>query len=432
MNYLHRLLKDEVVRWLDRREILAIKGPRQSGKTTLLKMLQEYLTIEKKVPPQQVIYLTFEDREVLEKFSRNPKEYTRSFLLGHESEHFYFLIDEFQYLKESGQKLKLLYDLYENVKFIITGSSSLELTDATAKYLVGRIFSFHLFQFSFKESLETKPQNEFSFYQERSHWVAKWISTGEEIPKTDGLFEDTFQKYFEEFVLWGGYPEVIKTQRAEEKRMILKNIYDTYITKDIIGLLQLKDVSTYTTVVSLLANRMGSLMNYDDLISDSKSYFKQIKQYLSILEQTFILKLISPYFSNKTTELKKNPKLYFLDPGLRNYIINNFNEFSIRADVGNLVENFVLTQLLHKEVSSIRYWRTTGNAEVDFLIPLQAEQLLPIEVKYSTFEKCEIPRGFKNFCLSYSPPRALILTKGFWGKDSLGKTRVYFVPVWYI
>jgi predicted AAA+ superfamily ATPase len=142
MKYYERILLEKVKKWIDRKEIIAIKGCRQSGKTTLLEMLKDWL-IKKGVKEENIVYLTFEDREILEKFSLNPKDFVKRFITSEEK--YYFLIDEAHYCKDIGQKLKLLYDTYKNIKFVITGSSSLEITSETAKFLVGRMFSFELF-----------------------------------------------------------------------------------------------------------------------------------------------------------------------------------------------------------------------------------------------------------------------------------------------
>ena len=110
MEYLLRNLTRQLEKWLDRREIIAIKGPRQAGKTTILKILKEYLISQRKVSPKDIIYITFEDRDILEAFSKDPKVYVSSYLPKGLDKKIYFLIDEFQYLEEGGQKLKLLYD----------------------------------------------------------------------------------------------------------------------------------------------------------------------------------------------------------------------------------------------------------------------------------------------------------------------------------
>lgn len=430
MDYFNRDLTQKLEKWLGRRELFAIKGPRQGGKTTILKILKEYLIEEKRVPPANIIYITLEDRDILDVFSKDPKEYIRSYLLKSSDEMIYFLIDEFQYLKDGGQKIKLLYDIFEGVKFIITGSSSLEISEHTAKYLVGRMFSFNLYQFSFSEFLATKPQNFQNVYHESHARIIDFIENGHEITVKEDIWAKDFNRFFEEFVIFGGYPEIIKTQDIETKKVILKNIYDTYITRDIVELLKIKDISTFRTVVNLLANQIGNLLNYHTITSDSRSYFRQLKQYMSILEETYILRLIKPYFRNKTTELKKNPKVYYVDTGLRNYVINNFNKLDIRADTGALVENVVLFSLFLREEWSIKYWRTLGQAEVDFIIGV-ADELVPIEVKYSRLKYPEISRSLKNFILAYHPKRALVFTKGFCGKTKIGETQVIFTPVWY-
>jgi len=430
LEYLKRTLTEELEKWMERKEIIAIKGPRQAGKTTLLKILKEYLITQKNISPSSIIYITFEDRDILDAFSKDPKEFIGSYLAKEPDSKFYFLIDEFQYLEDGGQKLKLLYDTYENVKFIITGSSSLEITEHTAKYLVGRVFSFYLYQFSFLEYLQTKPKNMQNVYEEASKRINDFLDRGKSLGVKEDIFVKDFSHSFEDFIIFGGYPEVIKAKDFETKRIILKNIYDTYITKDIVGLLRIKDVSGFRTVVSLLANQIGNLLNLQTLASDSGSYFRQLKQYLSILEETFIIRNLKPHFKNRTTELKKNPKVYFIDTGLRNWTINNFNKLEIRADVGNLVENVVLSSLYEKGNEEIRYWRTLGQAEVDFILK-HPDKIIPVEVKYSPLKSPEINRSLKNFINIYKPLRILVLTKGFWGKAKVDDTEIAFVPVWY-
>ncbi len=429
--YFPRYLLADLKKWIDRREIYAIKGPRQSGKTTLLKILQDYLIQEKKVNPENIIFLTLEDREILDKFSRSSKEFIRTLIMNKQNERFYFLIDEFQYLVEGGQKLKLLYDLFENIKFIITGSSSLELAGKTGKFLVGRMFSFYLYQLSFEEFIGLKSKQLDNVYQERAKLVRNFITAGKDFRVEEDIFGDDFKKYFEEYALFGGYPEVAKTEDIETKRIILKNLYDTYITRDIMELLKITDITKFRTILGLLANQTGSLISYNSLTADSQTYFKQIKHYLSILEETFIISLLRPFFTNKTTELKKNPKIYFIDTGFRNHILNNFNELSLRPDGGGIVENAVFTQLKISQPDNLKYWRTLAKAEVDFIVEI-GNKVIPIEVKYSYLKVAKVSRGFRNFLLQYRPKRALVLTKGFWGELKIESSLLKFIPVWYL
>lgn len=427
-----RRLMEPLKKWIDRREIYAIKGPRQSGKTTLLKMLQQYLINEKKISPENIIFLTFEDREILEKFSSNPKDYVKSFIGQRKNERFYFFLDEFHYLADGGQKLKLLYDLYENIKFIITGSSSLELTGKTAKFLVGRMFSFYLFQLSFAEFIGVKSSQLSNVYLERAEMLKEFKSTGRNFRLEKDIFRSDFEKYFEEYAVFGGYPEVIKTDDFQTKRTILKNIYETYVTRDIIELLRLNNITKFRTLVRLLAARISSLINYNNLCSDSGTYYKELKHYLSVLEETYIISLLRPFYTNKATELRKNPKVYFIDSGLRNYALDNFNKIEFRTDAGNLVENTAYIQLrINFPESSIKYWRTLAKAEVDFILEEEGE-IVPIEVKYANMPEPKISRGFRNFILQYKPERALVLTKGFCADLKINSSLIKFIPVWYI
>jgi predicted AAA+ superfamily ATPase len=431
-NYFPRTLLDELKKWIKRREILAIKGPRQSGKTTLLLMLKEYLIQKEKINPKNIVFLTFEDRDALEKFSKSPKDYVESYIGKRKNERFYFFIDEFHYLEDGGQKLKFLYDIFDNIKFIITGSSSLELTGKTGKFLVGRMFSFYLYQFSFEEFIKAKSEQLANVYEDRKNKLRDFILNGKNFKLSEDIFKEDFKKFFEEYAIYGGYPEVIKAEDIETKKMILKNIFETYITKDIVELLRIDNTFKFKTLVTLLANQIGNLINYNSLSNDAQSYFREIKHHLSILEETFVIFLLHPYFVNKITELKKNPKVYFVDVGLRNKAVNNFNELNIRNDVGQIIENVCLSQLKMRYPDfSVKYWRTISKAEVDFILELDKE-IIPIEVKYSYLDEPKIPRSLGSFIDEYKPKKVLVLTKEFVGEVKISSSIIKFIPVWYL
>ncbi|MDO9575971.1 MAG: ATP-binding protein [bacterium] len=433
-DFFHRDLLDTLKKWIDRREIYAIKGPRQSGKTTLLEMLREWLIEERGVDPEAIVFLTFEDRDIVDSFSSNPKEFVKSYTAKKKGKRCYFFIDEFHYLKDGGRILKLLYDLFRDVKFVITGSSSLELTGETAKYLVGRVFFFYLWQLSFKEFIQVKAPELLAYYEEKSDFLRRFIQNGVDFsPEGKDIFLKDFSRYFEEYANWGGYPEVVKSNDRETKSIILKNIYETYVTKDIIELLKITDAETFRKIVSLLANQTGNILSFTSLIQDTGTYFKEMKNKVSILEETYIIKLIQPFYTNRTTELKKSPKVYFIDTGLRNSILHNFSEIYLRPDRGALVENAVLSILrtgYAEEDVLVRYWRTLSKAEVDFVLRFR-DSVIPIEVKYSHAVP-KISRSFRSFLSSYNPERAVILTRDLWGKERVNNTFVKFVPLWYI
>lgn len=430
MKYFPRTLLDSLMKWIDRPEIFAITGPRQSGKITLLKMLKDFLIVQKGVDPENIKFLNFEDRDLMEKFASSPKEFIETLLGENRQKRWYIFIDEFQYLPEGGQKLKLLYDTYENIKFAITGSSSLELNWHTAKFLVGRVFLFNLYQLSFAEFINTKSRQLFNAYNKKREQLQNFLQEGKELKIEPDIFKQDFLHLFDEYAAFGGYPEVVKANDKETKKEILKNIYQSYINRDIIELLKITDNEKLRKMMILLASQIGNVVNYNSLATDTTTYFKQIKHYLSILEETYIISRVRPYFANQVTELKKNPKVYFVDWGLRNSLINNFNSLAIRTDAGSLVENVVFRQLTLQQAENAKYWRTTGGAEVDFILEIK-NRIIPVEVKYVSFKEPKLSRGYRSFINQYRPERAIVLTKGLWGKLTVNGTKVRFIPVWY-
>jgi len=427
MEYFERELLEELKKWMPRREIFAIKGPRQSGKTTLLEMLKDVLVEE--VGEENIIFLTFEDLEVREKFEADPKEFITSFIF--DAERYYFLLDEFHYVKDGGQRLKLLYDTVRNAKIVITGSSSLELRGKTAAYLAGRMFSFELLPFNFYEFLNTRDKRFARIYKERNSLVKKLLN-GTDLSLKEDIFAGDLLKFLNEFINYGGYPEVIKAGREEEKLMVLKNIVHTYIDKDIVNFLNITDALKFKRVLTLLASVCGNILRYEAICRNSNTYYKELVRILDILQQTYVIDLIRPYHRNLVTELRKNPKVYFTDPGLRNYLINNFSELDVRVDKGALAENFVFNRLksIVSDKGIIHFWRTTAKAEVDFVVELP-DRVIPVEVKFESFTREKIPKGLLSFIKTYSPAVAVVATKNFSGEKMVDKTKVKFIPIVY-
>jgi predicted AAA+ superfamily ATPase len=412
-------------KWINRKEAYAIKGPRQSGKTTILKLLQDSLSDKK------VVFLDFEDPDVLEAFEANPKEYIRSYITT--SDKHYFFMDEYHYVKDCGKKLKLLYDTFENTKFIITGSSSLELCGAMAKFLVGRVFFFELFPFNFHEFLTAKNARLTGVYREKNKQIKDFLFNGA-TPSTEtgDIFHSEFTPLLHEFITFGGYPAVITAEDSDTKKTILKNIYDTYISKDIIQFPKIGNSSKYRCIVRALAALTGKLLNYNELSNTCQSYYKETKETISMLQETYIIKLIQPFHTNPITELKKNPKVYFHDLGLRNDILSNFNPIENRTDTGALIENHILLCL--RSIfpdKNLNYWRTIAKAEVDFVIQLDDEPT-PVEAKYQTFQKPKISRSLRSFIKTYKPQKAMVVTKNYWNQEKIDGTTVIFVPAYYI
>ncbi len=413
--YKTRKLEKTILKYLSKREILAIIGPRQSGKTTLLQKIQSELP--------NSIFISFEDRDDLELFETDPKGFAEKYF-GYR----YIFIDEFQYSKSGGKNLKLLYDLYPKNKVILSGSSAIDLTINTIKYLVGRIFVFNLYNLNFEEYLTFTDNPLLKVYQEyKKGFNLKNVKIN--LPKVSPTLNKQFSTVFEEFVIWGGYPRVVLSKSKEEKTLVLKNIYNTYFLRDIRDSLGLIDDFKLSALIRAISLQIGQLVEYNDLGQVSGYDYITLKKYLNVLEKTFIAKPIKPYFTNKRTELVKNPKLYFFDTGLRNFIVNDFRKLNERTDSGFLLENFLENQLQKSEIET-KYWRTKSQAEVDFILKVKS-QLVPLECKLS-LKKPQVTRSFASYISEYRPVIGIITCNMVPETINRDSSKIYFIPPWLI
>lgn len=400
--YVPRDLEVVLKKYLDVPHIVAVVGPRRSGKTTLLLHLKENL-------PNSA-FLSFEDENLLTLFENDIKSFARLYIKPYQN----IILDEFQYAKKGGKNLKYLFDFYPGKKIIISGSSSIELTIKAAKYLVGRVLSFPLYPFSFKEFLRANnPQLE-------------EVVAAEKKPSSDLVKQ--VEPYLNEYLIYGGYPEVVLVEDFSVKQTLLQNIYQLYFLKDVAKLAQLVEDWKLKTLVKILAANVGGMVNYTQLAAEANIDFKTLKSYLNFLEKTFIILPISPFFTNKTKEITKNPKVYFWDLGLRNALINYFEPALLRRDMGFLFENFVAIYLASsKQKANLRFWRTKAKAEVDFVVTGK-ETTMPIEVK-SSLNQAKLSRSLRSFLLRYEPEEAFIANLNVFGQKKLENTKVHFVPV---
>lgn len=401
--YIPRILEGKLRKFLSAPEVIVILGARQVGKTTLMNRLYEGL-------PGPKTFLDFEDPELVALFEEDIKAFAQLYVKDKR----YLFIDEFQHTKQGGKLLKYLYDHF-NTKFIISGSSSLDLT-VSAAYLVGRIFVFELFPFSFAEFLSYKSPELLPLLKER---------IAHDTPISASLHR-RFLPYFEEFSIWGGYPRVAIAQNEEEKAEVLKNIFITYLLKDIRGFFRLASESGLQKLVKALALQIGSLIQYSELSQVSGLRYASLKEHLSILEETYIIKLVRPFFTNKRLEITKNPKVYFVDTGLRNYLSQDFRGWSHRTDMGHLIENVIATELMKREIP-LNFWRTKSKGEVDFIVPTR-DHVIPLEVKSGVVKS--VGKSFLSFIEKYQPVKGYILHAGLLQERIVNGIKVQFVPLY--
>lgn len=423
--YFERDLFYEIIKYLNKKEIIAIIGPRQSGKTTLLQIIYKNLPKNKRK-----FFLTFEKRAYLEIFNNDIENFKKLYIDPYD----YIFIDEYQYANNAGKNLKYLFDT-SKTKIIISGSSSLEIKEL-GKYLVGRVFPFYLYPLNFSEFLKVKDKKLYEIIFPVRQIIEK-ILRNKTLPlrikssiKSESLTK-RLKDLFYQYLIFGGFPRVVKTQTLEEKKLVLESIAENYLLKEIRTLLKLATENELLTLAKFLSLQTGNLISYNELSNNTNLNFHSLKKHLKILEETFVIKQIRPFFKNKRVELVKNPKSYFLDLGFRNKIINNFSEIENRPDLGSLVENFVFNALNQKKyINQINFWRTKSQAEVDFVYETEGE-IIPIEAKFSPVVKKAIGKSLFSFIKKYQPKKAIITTSNEFGIRRLEKTIIYFIPVYY-
>jgi predicted AAA+ superfamily ATPase len=236
------------------------------------------------------------------------------------------------------------------------------------------------------------------------------------------------KKRFQESLTGGGYPRVVLEENREKKIDELSEIYNSYLRKDVKDFGAVENIEAFNKLVSLLAFQIGQLVNLEELTLNLRLSRKTVERYVFLLENTFAVRFIKPYFSNKRKELSKMPKVYFEDTGLRNIVVKNFQSLSMRADSGSLFKNAVWGSLEKslKILEEIKFWRTQAGAEVDLII--EGKQPLPVEIKYRSFKQPRITLGLKNFIRNYTPSEARVVTRDFSGKINFEGTEVNFLP----
>ena len=392
--YYKRDLEVTIDRYLGTPEIIAVFGPRQVGKTTLLKRIHE------KMPNS--VFLTFEDIETKLLFEEDIKSFISLYVEPYDA----VFIDEFQYAGMGGKHLKFIYDTTQK-KIFISGSSAMELSVNAIKYLSGRIFVFNLYSFSFGEFLLARDPALYALYEQADETLSEIVS-------------QKIYGYFDEYILYGGYPRVILSKTVEEKIEVLKNLLSIYLLRDIKEVANITDEARMYKLLKALSLQIANIITYSDLASLIDTSAPKLKEYLSVFENVFLTKTITPFFTNKRLELVKNPEIFFFDMGLRNVIIRNFNPLEDRVDKGDMLENFVFRELIDAEV---KYYRTKNGAEVDFIV----EEKIPVEVK-SHITDMKISRSYHHFLETYKPAKGYVLNFNQRGKKVFRDTEIFFLP----
>lgn len=410
---IERAITKELVKWLDEPEILILAGARQVGKTSILYQLIDWLLRSGRAEPAGIYYFNL-DLAGISEFLEDQGRLLR-FLDVEKRRNIFVFIDEVQRLPNPGIFIKALQDLRLQLKFILTGSSSLDIRTKSHEALTGRKQVFHIEALSFSEYVKTVPA----------------LSSLPDLNLRNyhpylAALNDTLYDYG----LYGGYPATILTADPEKKVLRINEIFSSYLEKDIAGFLKVENITAFRKLATLLAGQQGGLVNIQELTSTLGIHRETITRYIHYLEETFVIKRLTPFFVNPRSELSKMPKIYFADAGLRNLAMGNFSDLHTRSDTGQIMEGIVASHVFRKYPLSqrINYWRTKAGAEVDFIIsgvkPIQS-----IEVKAGILKQLTISRGYRSFLAKYSPQKAILLNRNIWSEAEIGGQLVEAIPI---
>jgi len=392
----------EILPFLDRRQIIILKGLRRTGKTTLLYQIIHYLLKEKKVSPYRIMYFSF-DEEVAD-FDELIQTYQREILKEdflHSKHSYYLFLDEIQKYKGWPEKLKILYDLHSNLKICVSGSAALTLVRNVKESLAGRCFEFEITPLGFSEYLKFRGIS----YQR----------------KRIDIFKEELLKEFELFLINSGYIEMINEEDPEiVRRYFRESILERVIYRDIPEQFTIREPALNFRILTILASQPGMLVEYKNLANDLGRNQRTIANYFEYLKWSFLVRELYFFSSNLLTSEKKRKKCYLAYPA---FGIALAGEMS-REFKSKLVENLFVSLLKAKF-----FYRSTTNEEVDIIIPEQ-NSFLPVEIKYrGRIQKRDLA-GLKSFMTRYNSKRGYLISYDFEKELSFPWGKISILPAW--
>jgi uncharacterized protein len=357
MDYLVRDLSDHIIRKLQPNKVVIVFGARRVGKTVLVKEVLDKIK-------EPVLTLNGEDINVHDKLAIRSVENYKQILGSYKL----LYIDEAQKIPDIGLKLKLMIDEIEDLKIIISGSSSFDIHKDAGEPLTGRKYSFKLFALS--ESEYNQVENN--------------------IEKIDKVRER---------LVFGNYPELLHLPDREDKIDYLNEMVSSYLLKDILVYENIKNSQKIFNLLRLIAFQIGGEVSLQELGKQLGISKNTVEKYLDLLSKVFILHKVEGFSRNLRKEITKNSRWYFLDNGIRNAVIANFNPIESRNDIGILWENYMISERLkyqeYKRLSSNNYfWRTYEQQEIDW-VEERDGTLFGYEFKWKE-SKVKIPTQWKN------------------------------------
>ncbi len=358
MLYLGRIIKPLILEYLLPNKVLVLLGPRRVGKTVLINQILEEIT-------EPYLLLNGEDLSTRELFSRRSVENFRQLLDGK----LFLIIDEAQKIVDIGNSLKLMVDEIRDIRILVTGSSAFDVENYTGEPLTGRKYTFNLYALAEQEYDQIHPI----------------------LIRKDKLRER---------LVFGNYPELLQLETKAKKNRYLNDLVTSYLLKDILAFENIKNSDKIISLLRLLAFQVGKMVSTSELGSQLGMSGNTVIKYLDLLSKVFIIHRIGGFSRNLRKEIAKSNKWYFYDNGIRNILIANLNQIELRNDIGELWENYIISERIKYQqytgmLVNNYFWRTYDRQEIDW-IEDRGGKLYGYEFKWNPKKKVRIPKGWES------------------------------------
>ena len=395
-----RFLFNDIVKEIESKQIISLIGLRRTGKTTILKQVIDHLIKSKKVKREYILFYSFDEEQP--KIEEIITEYETK--LGKElldiKDKIYIFLDEIQKLKNWQNQVKYYYDNYQNIKFFVSGSSSLFIKKHTQESLAGRIYEFVLNPLSFEEFLIFKNK--------------------EQMLKKKNLFEDTLKK---EFLSYQKRQFIEIANKSEERvAKYIKTMIEKIVYQDIPKIFPIENEELLMRILKIIASNPGMLSDYGSLSKELGISRVTLSNYFFYLNESFLIKKLYNFSRNMLTSEKKMKKFYLTTTSFFPFLNNEIDE-------SKLIENLIVAF-----VDAKFFWRTPQKYEVDVILK-EKSKIIPIEVKYKEYISKKDTKNLLRFCEKFNVEEAVMITQSKSNEEifklkSGAKIRIKFIPVW--
>lgn len=409
-----RKIYQEIKNEINSEEIILLIWSRQVWKSSILKKIYN-----EEIDQDYSVFLNADlDLDLLN--IKNAKDFLlklKGFWYKKDEERIFFVfLDEFQKIENIWTTIKWIYDTYDNIKFFLSWSSSILINEAFWDSMMWRKITYHINRLDFEEYLLFSGDNK---------KLKIFNNIDSETPML--TIRDEFLNDFENFCIFWWYPKIITENNVIKKNKFLEEIYQSYLNKDIKDFFNLEHYKNIKKFLTYLTQINTSNLKINQIANDLWISNYNLSKYLNIIEWTFFVSLLEPFFTNKIKSISKSNELFFSDTWIYNFLLKNFNWLNERVDKWVIIENTVYNEIYKNLwiLDELFFYRDKNQLEVDLILKSNW-RIIPIEIKSWKFEK--IPANLKNFCWKNNLDFAILINKEkFWieEKDWL---KILFLP----